>query len=211
MKNSHTIRTALTGTLFAALVLGGVTGCQSTPQVQYVDPSGSGLTTVGQINFQDYNAAGIKLVESLLGSGRLDRVDGTPFIVMLSRIENRTSQHVDTALLTQNIRIALSQSGKAAFTTAVGAGGPEDAATMAVRDLRESDEFAQDTIAARGTVIAPDLSLSGRIIQQNTYAGNQRQAAYTFQLTLTNLKMGIAIWEGQEQIVKMGSRPRVGL
>lgn len=204
MKN---IRLITLGIAMASLL---INGCQ-TGQVSYVDSSGQGLTTVEQINFHDYNAAGIALVQSMLASGRLDRTDGTPFIVMLSRIENRTSQHIDTALLTQNIRIALSQSGKAAFTTAIGAGGPEDAATMQVRELRQSQEFNQGTIAAAGTAIAPDLSIAGRIIQQMTYAGNQRQAAYTFQLTLTDLRTGIAIWEGQDQIVKAATRPRVGL
>lgn len=194
-------------TAFPLLLLAG---CEST-KVDYVDPAGRGLTTVGQINFHDYNEAGINLVQSMLASGRLDRADGTPFIVMLSRIENRTSQHVDTSLLTQNIRIVLSQSGKAAFTTAVGAGGAEDAASMQVRQLRDSEEFAQDSVAGRGTMIAPDLSVSGRIIQLMTYVGNQRQAAYTFQLTLTDLRTGIAIWEGQEQIVKAGTRPRISL
>lgn len=186
-------------------------GCQTGESVAYVDPAGKGLTTVEQINFQDYNDAGIKLVNSLLSSGRLDRADGTPFILMLSKIDNRTAQHIDTSLLTQNIRIALSQSGKAAFTTAVAAGGPEDAASMQVRQLRESGEFNQGTIAGQGQMIAPDLSVSGRIIQQNTYAQNQRQAAYTFQLTLTDLRTGIAIWEGQEQVVKVGKRAGFGL
>lgn len=197
--------------LFISITLLLLAGCGSQ-QASYVDPAGTGgLTTVGQINFQDFNTAGIKLVESLLASGRLDRADGRPAILMLSRIDNRTSQHLDTNLLTQNIRVVLSQSGKAAFSTAVAHGGPEDAASMQVRQLRESGEFAQDSIAGQGNLIAPDYSLAGRIIQQNTFAGRASQAAYTFQLTLTDLKHGIAIWEAQEQIVKQQTRAAVGL
>ena len=192
--------------------LGLLSGCATAPTATYVDPSGNGgLTTVGQINFQDFNSAGVKLVSSLIASGRLDRADGSPAIIMLGRIDNRTSQQLDTALLTQNIRIALSQSGKAAFSTAVGANGAEDTASQEVRTLRANDEFAQSTIAAKGTLSAPEYSLAGRIIQQNTYAGNQKQAAYTFQLVLSNLKHGVAVWEAQEQIVKKGTRPSFGL
>ena len=201
---------ALALSLAAAGML--LNGCATTPVATYVDPAGNGgLTTVGQINFHDFNATGIKLVSSLISSGRLDRADGSPAIIMLGRIDNRTSQQLDTTLLTQNIRIALSQSGKAAFSTAVGASGAEDASSQQVRDLRGNDEFAQTTIADKGTLSAPEYSLAGRIIQQNTYAGNQKQAAYTFQLTLTSLKQGIAVWEGQEQIVKQGKRAGVGL
>lgn len=199
--------TALAAATFGLLAF---SGC-ATEEVSYVDPSGKGLTTVGQINFHDYNDAAMRLVQSMLASGRLDRADGSPYIVMLSTIDNRTSQHIDTNLLTQNIRMALSQSGKAAFTTAVAAGGPEDAASMQVRELRQSGEFNQQTIAGQGQMIAPDLSVSGRIIQLNTYQDNQRQAAYTFQLSLTDLQTGIAIWEGQDQIVKGGKRPKFGI
>lgn len=192
------------------LIIALTAGCQTTTAV--IDPnSGQRLTTVGQINFQDYNQASMQLVENLLTSGRLDRMDNRPSIIMLSRIANKTSQHVDTELLTQNIRVALSRSGKAAFTTALAAGGAEDEASYQVRELRASDEFNQGTIAAKGSMIAPDYSLSGRIIQQTTYQGNKSQAAYTFQLTLTDLATGIAIWEDQQQIVKQGTQSKFGL
>lgn len=184
-------------------------GCSTTDS--YVDQPGQELVTYDEINFQDFNSAGIRLAESLIASGRLNRMDGSVPIIMQSRIDNRTTQHLDTELLTSNIRIALSQSGKAAFTTAVAAGGPEDAASFQARELRQSEEFNQSTVAGTGQMRAPDFSLAGRVIELSTYRGRTGQAAFTFQLVLTDLTSGVGVWEGQEQIVKQGKRPGIGL
>jgi penicillin-binding protein activator len=55
----------------------------------------------------------------------------------------------------------------------------------------------------------PDFSLSGKIIETFTRSGSYRQAAYTFQLSLTDNR-GLAVWEGEKQVVKQGRRPSVG-
>ena len=49
-----------------------------------------------------------------------------------------------------------------------------------VRELEESDLFNQDTVAKRGTMVAPDLSLSGKIIQRTNRVGGKQQVDYYF-------------------------------
>ena len=95
-------------------------------------------------------------------------------------------------------------------TTAVSVGGPEDEASMAVRELRGTAEFDQSTVQKEGTLVAPDYSLSGKIIQLNTKAGKYKQSAFAFQLSLTDLKNGLAVWEDEVQIVKKGKKAGVG-
>lgn len=192
------------------LVSLGMMGCR-TSKVTYVDPeSNEGITTIRTIDIHDWNAAAEKNINSLLESGVLGGNVSKKEVIMVSHIRNNTTEHIDTDLLAKKIRIALNRSGKVLTTTAVGVGGPEDEASMAVRELRESAEFDQSTTQQQGTLVAPDYSLSGKIIQLNTKAGKYKQSAFAFQLSLTDLKSGLAVWEEEVQIVKKGKKAGVG-
>ena len=192
------------------LVILGMAGCR-TSRVTYVDPeSNEGITTIRNIDIHDWNSAAEKNINSLLQSGVLGNDINKKKVIMVSHIRNNTTEHIDTDLLTKKIRIALNRSGKVLTTTAVGVGGPEDEASMAVRELRESAEFDQSTTQQQGTLVAPDYSLSGKIIQSNTKAGKYKQSAFAFQLSLTDLKNGLAVWEEEVQIVKKGKKASVG-
>ncbi len=59
-------------------------------------------------------------------------------------------------------------------------------------------------------MIAPDLSLSGKIIQRNVRVNSgTQQVEYYFQLTLTDINTGLAFWEGETVIGKRGSNKSV--
>jgi PBP1b-binding outer membrane lipoprotein LpoB len=54
-------------------------------------------------------------------------------------------------------------------------------------------------------MVAPELSLSGKFLQNNNRLGDGSQRVdYSFQLTLTDLRTGLAFWEGNEPISKLG-------
>ncbi len=130
---------------------------------------------------------------------------------MIGEIKNGTRELIDTDLLTKKIRIALNRSGKVATTTAVGSStkGPEDKASLETRELRKSGEFDQTTVAGRGQMIAPDYSLSGKIIETPVRAGNVRQSTFSFQLSLSDIRTGLALWEDEVEITKAGKKANV--
>ncbi len=196
--------------LLIITVLIGVSGGCQTGKVTYVEPgTNDGITTISTIDIHDWGAAAEKMINSLFSTGILSR-SHEKSIIMISLISNNTTEHIDTDLLSKKIRIALNRSGNVLTTTAVGVGGPEDEASMAVRQLRKTSEFDQDTVQREGQLQAPDYSLSGKIIQLNTQAGKYKQAAFTFQLSLTDLKSGLAVWEEEVEIVKKGKKAGVG-
>ena len=192
-----------------AMLLPAITiGCASA---KYIDQNGSNsIVNVDQINTQDWLHAADQLTESLMLSGAIQSVAGKPKVLMIGRIKNNTATHIDTDSLMKKIRVALNKSGRALTTTAVGLDGPEDESSKAVRELRNDEDFNQSTIPAKGNLISPDYSLSGKIIQNNARAGRIRQSEFAFQLNLTDLKTGLAIWEEEKLIVKQGARPAVG-
>ena len=199
---------AFAKTITTALLPALALGCASA---KYIDEGGAdSIVNVGQINTQDWIHAADQLTQSLLLSGGIQSVAGKPKILMIGRIKNNTSTHIDTDSLMKKIRVALNKSGRALTTTAVGLDGPEDASSKAVRELRSDDEFNQETIPDKGNLVSPDYSLSGKIIQNNARAGRIKQSEFAFQLSLTDLKTGLAIWEEEKLIVKQGARAAVG-
>lgn len=174
---------------------------------RYVETEGPGtIVTVGEINIQDWIQAGDALVQDLLDSNAFDRVENPPAVLAMSQIVNNTTQQVDTNLLTRRIRIALNRSGRALTTTTTGLGGAAE--DPLARNQAEFDRFTNE--GATPAPAKPQFSLSGRLIEERARAGRTRQASYVFQLALTEIQSGLAVWEGEEIITKQGRRSSVG-
>jgi len=185
----------------AVPLIGG--GCATN--AHYIQTGGSqSVVNVGKINIQDYMQAADAMTSELLASGALDRVSNPPAVLAISRIVNNTGEQIDMDLLTKKIRVALLQSGKAMTTTTFGLGGTAE--DPMAKGLQQENEFKSDQQTAR----TPDFTLSGKIIQLAARAGNTTQSTYSFQLSLTDPKTGLAVWEGEKEITKQGTRPSVG-
>ncbi len=194
-------KTILLSVLAASLpfVLGG---CASA---HYVQTGGrESVVTVGEINIQDYIQAANAATSDLLASGALDKVPNPPAVLAISRIVNNTGQQIDTDLLTKKIRVALLNSGKAQTTTTMGLGGTAE--DPMAKGLQQEAQFKADQQTTR----TPDFTLSGKIIETTARSGNTRQSTFSFQLSLTDAKNGLAVWEGEKEITKQGTRPAVG-
>jgi penicillin-binding protein activator len=182
-------------------LIGG--GCGTN--AHYIQTGGNqSVVTIGAINIQDYIQAANTMTSELLASGALDRVATPPAVLAISRIVNNTGQQIDTDLLTKKIRVAVLQSGKALTTTTMGLGGTAE--DPMAKGLQQENEFKSDVKNTR----TPDFTLSGKIIQLAVKAGDTSQSTYSFQLSLTDAKTGLAVWEGEKEITKQGTRSSVG-
>lgn len=190
----------LAGTLCAA-----VSGCQH--QAEYVNSSGDRtLTTVGKINIRDWTTAAEEMTQSLIdnfiNTGIIkSSVPGEPAIMAISRIDNKTSEHIDMDMLVKPIRVNLNRTGKVITTTTLAYSGVED---PLAKQLQEEGAWAEAPKSR-----PPDYTLSGKIIEDRTQAGRTSESTYTFQLSLTD-RNGLAVWEEQKQITKQGRRASVG-
>ena len=192
--------------LFAAMAMLLAAGCASPARIIGVD-SDEALVTISELDPADWNRAAAENIDSLLASGALRRPDGKPAVVMVSRIRNYTMMHLESQILTDKIRRAILQSGQAKVSSAVGVGGNIDLAVRRIRAKELDDLFDQSTVQKRGTVIAPNFSLSGAITQQTIYQGRTEESYFLFHMALTDLVTGIAVWEHTVEILKQGTYP----
>ncbi len=179
------IKKLLAVVLFASSVI--IVGCQ--PPTENIDTINDQGKAVMQLDYRDFDRAAV---------------------VATGRIVNDTMQRVDTDQLMSKVEKELMDSGLVVMTSAVTGGtSARDSMVYDVREMRDSDkgdEFNKDTLQSKGQLIAPELSMSGKIIQRNVrYDNDKQQVEYYFQLQLTNLASGLRYWQSETIIGKRGS------
>lgn len=183
-----------------------VVGCeQKTTMIDTMHDEGKAVMA---LDYRDFDMAASKMVQSMLASGALKKEGGGRYVVATGRIVNDTTQRIDTDQLMVKIETEILNSGQAVMTSAIGSGSDE--LLHETRELRDSEEFDPNTVAKRQTLIAPELTISGKIFQRNiSYDRNTQQIEYYFQLKLSDVKSGLRFWQEETLIGKRGSNKSV--
>jgi len=183
-------------------------GC--TPATKNIDIQNDEGKAVLALDYRDFDKAATEMVQSMLSSGVFKKADGSRYVVATSRVLNDTMQRIDTEQLTFKIEQELMNSGQVTMTAAVGGKGAPDPMVQQSRDLRDSeigDEFKGDTLPGKGMIIAPELSISGKIFQRNVrYDNDLQQIEYYFQLRVADISSGLVPWQKETLIGKRGSK-----
>ena len=160
---------------------------------------------VMELEYRDWTNTAEKMTNSMINSGAL-KSEQKPIIAM-GNIVNDTTQRFDTDVLTKKIRTTLLNSGKAQIATNFSGA---DTNSEKMRAQRDNAEYDQKTIAQKGTLVAPNMSLSGKMLQRNLklesgwFSSVDTRVEYYLQLTLTDLKTGLSVWEDEQPIIKEG-------
>jgi uncharacterized protein (TIGR02722 family) len=195
--------------LATALIL---TGCAQTTYTDgYAAQTKKGKALSLGLDREDFDNAAETMIQSMLNDPAFVNIaPGQRKVVAIGRVVNDTPQRIDTEKLTAKITSALRRSGKFILTSAVAAGGALDSMSEDVRELRDNDEFNQQTIAKKGALVAPDFSLAGKIRQDNVRLSSGKvQVEYFFLLRMTDLNSGLVYWEDEQTIDKVGSSKSV--
>lgn len=181
--------------------------CGGTSVVDLQDAAQvAAMQQVMELEYRDWTKTAENMTKSMLDSNALKTTQKP--VIAIGNIVNDTQQRFDTDILTKKIRTVLLKSGKAQIATNYTG---EDTNADAVRKLRDNIEYAQTTIANKGMLVAPNMSLSGKMLQRNLklesgiFSSVDTRVEYYLQLTLTDLNTGLSIWEDEQPIIKEGS------
>lgn len=182
-------------------------GCAA--KTEYVNLADSKEYTSVGLDYHDIQDAAQKSIDSLISSKYAKKIDADkPKVLVISAVINDTMQHIDTEQLTRKITREMRNSGK--FVLSLAMGENSDSMIHTARKARNNDEYNQYTTIEKGELIAPDLSLSGKIIQKNTKISSGKQRIdYYFLLTLSDIKSGLVLWDDEVNIIKVGSNKNV--
>lgn len=184
----------------AALLLPLAGGCGGGAKVIEQDRS---ITTVEQIDIQDFRIAAATLTRQMLESPRVQaeiqrikaQKSANP-LIKISRIKNDTMLKVDMrGFLVDPMEAELMKTTLVDFFA-------EDT---------EAQELARMHEMQTGTAPRlPDLILYGTVRDLRSQAGSTKQASYVFHLKMAN-NTGATIWQDEKLITKQGKRPTIGL
>ncbi|MFG0248723.1 MAG: hypothetical protein ACF8OB_07535 [Phycisphaeraceae bacterium JB051] len=206
-------------TFVATLTVGSlfmVVGCESTG-ARRIDPAGpETITTIRRLDIQDAADAAAGMSQSLLNSGRLGRhMDASgqmisrPSVIAIDRYVNNTSQQIDRDEVLKKIRVTLNKAGVAQTIMTINDKGDLGG------ESNIASKYARENTPADRTQYTPELqlvdySLTFKILEKKAEAGKIRQTTFTFQMSLVDVKTGLAVWEDEKQITKQGKNSSVG-
>jgi PBP1b-binding outer membrane lipoprotein LpoB len=191
--NSAMLILALAGAGFVTV------GCGTGARVIEHDRS---ITTVDQIDIQDFRAAASELTREMLNSPRftaraqqLRSPERLP-VMKISRVKNDTTLKLDMRrFLVDPMEMELLRANLVDFFA-------EDQEAQQLAKMNETLSGQQARL--------PDLVLYGTVSDLRSQAGRMRQASYIFHLKLAD-NTGVTIWQGEKLITKQGTRPAVGM
>ncbi|MCL2629722.1 MAG: penicillin-binding protein activator LpoB [Alphaproteobacteria bacterium] len=178
----------------AALMLGA---CAET---RVIDRNESANWVAAELTSHDLERMAKIMLDDLLNN---ELSGDKRFIMEVAQVRNDTMQKINTADLTDYMRRELRRSGRVRLTNL-----HENASVAASRDLANKSIMDQSTVMQQGRVVAPDVSLFGRIQQRDFMVDGKRMIEYTFSLAITDLKTGLEIWSKQEVVTKLTHRNR---
>ncbi len=126
-------------------------------------------------------------------------------VVMVTKLQNKTSEIIDTQSITDMITAELMRSGKLSF---VDKSARED---MANEIDYQSENASRETRKNKGQQTAADFILNGRLDSIVQEAGRDKTVYYKVSLNLTNLQTGLIVWTDYKQIRKIFKKKHLGI
>lgn len=170
---------------------------------QYEDPEKENLLTDGWSE-TDMQTVVKEMVASLVAHPKVAAAAKPP-IVMVTRLQNKTSDHIDTQSVMDMIRVELSQSGKIGFVD-----------KEAREDVAEEYEYQNSgkvgsNKSGPGNQVGSDYILNGRMDSIVQEAGKDKTVYYKVTLNMTDLKTNLVVWTNQKQLRKVFRKKTIGL
>lgn len=145
------------------------------------------------------------MVQSMVASPAIANAKKTP-IVMVTNLQNKTSEHIDTQSIMDMVRVELTNTGKVAFIDKEARGD-----ISGEYDYQNSGMVNNETKKGPGAQIGSDYIVNGRLDSIVQEVGKDKSVYYKLTLNLTDLKTSLINWTNHKEIRKTFKKKSVGL
>ncbi len=190
-------------TVFASLFVLSACGPKAFVKGQYDDVNKENLLN-DQWSETDMQIIVKSMVDSLVQHPAISNAKKLP-IVIVTNLQNKTSEHIDTQSIMDMVRVELTNSGKVAFIDKEARGDISDE-----YDYQNSGTVSGETKKSPGGQIGADFIINGRLDAIVQEVGKDKSVFYKLTLNLTNLKTSIITWTNHKQIRKTFKKKSVG-
>lgn len=130
----------------------------------------------------------------------------TPPVVMVTGLQNKTSEHIDTQSIMDMVRVELMRTGRVSFI--------DREARQDVSDeynYQNSGMVSEETRKGPGGQVGADFIINGRLDSIVQEVGKDKTVYYKLTLNMTNLKTTMIAWSDYKQIRKIFRKKSIGL
>jgi len=177
-----------------------MTACASGPQVKYGDAKAI-ETVTADFGSTDLQTIAESMTRSLLQSKAISGSREAPLITV-APVKNKTSEYIDTRMITNKIETQLLKSGQVRF--AVRASDMKNQVGELVR--QNSGLYAPDSSAKIGQMQGAKYRIEGEIGSIVKSDGKIKDVFYNFSLRLINNESGVYEWADEQEIRKQQTR-----
>jgi uncharacterized protein (TIGR02722 family) len=189
--------------LFVVLVLASC-GPKAFVKGEYDDVERENLMN-DQWSETDMQVAVKSMVDSMVKHSSIANAKKIP-TVLVTNLQNKTSEHIDTQNIMDMVRVDLTNSGKVQF---VDKEAREDISNE--YDYQNSGMVSDETKKTPGGQTGADFIINGRLDSIVQEVGKDKSVYYKLTLNMTNLKTGVIAWTSYKQIRKTFKKKSIGL
>lgn len=190
--------------LFVSAVILSSCGPKAFVKGQYDDVNKENLLN-DQWSETDMQVVVKSMVQSMTASPVIANAKQMP-IVMVTTLQNKTSEHIDTQSIMDMVRVELTNSGKVAFIDKEARGDISNE-----YDYQNSGMVSNETKKGPGQQIGADYIVNGRLDSIVQEVGKDKSVYYKLTLNLTNLKTSLISWTNHKEIRKTFKKKTIGL
>lgn len=145
------------------------------------------------------------LVDSLVAHPTIAAANRPP-IVMVTNLQNKTSEHIDTQNIMDMVRVELMNRGRVSF---VDKEARDDVSKE--YEYQNSGMVNETTKKGPGKQVGADFIINGRLDSNVQEVGKDKTVYYKLTLNLTNLDSNVIAWSNYKQIRKIYKKKSIGL
>ena len=191
----------------SGLLIGAVAGCTVTTREVGSDEK---VIYDEGYHFSDKKAIVEDMVTSLLSKYPLDRATDRPVLIVYG-IANRTSEHISTSAITDDIRQVLLSSGKVRFVN-----------ETQRKNIEQETSYQYGGSVAAETRIQKARQVGARYMLTGTLRSIEKTQPHQFRLTkktlmyyslnmeLTDIESGLIEWADSTEVIREASKPFIG-
>lgn len=173
----------------------------SGPQVRYGDAKAV-ETVNANYGSTDLQMIAEAMTRSLLQSKAISGSKDAP-IVTLADVKNKTSEYIDTRVITDKIRTQLMKSGQVRFAVSI---TEMQNQTDELKRQNQSGLYKNSTISKTGNMQGAQYRIEGSIASIVKNSKDVKDVYYVFNLNLINNESGLLEWADDKEIRKTATR-----
>jgi uncharacterized protein (TIGR02722 family) len=186
--------------IFLLLFL-SLSNCSNIPRVSYEDSKSVETVTSG-FGSTDLNQIAEAMARSLL-QAKVVSYGPNVAVITLAEVKNKTSEYIDTRVITEKIRTQLTKSGQVKFAVSISEMQSQE---DELKRQNQSGLYRNESIAKSGNMSGAKFRIEGTISSITKQNKDIKDIYYIFNLSLVNIETGLIEWADEKEIRKIEKR-----